>query len=438
MDLSDKRIGMVPCPDCGQEHALSFDNLLCLEDDELNHPVYKTKRPETAYYVCPHCGSMWDDDIKNNAVKCGRWVATAPFRGIAGFYLNELYSPFPGSRMAVLMEKWLTAKHDADLGDTGSIIAFTNSSIGIPYEYKGDAPAAENLQERALDYEPGTVPAGGLILTAGVDIQHDRIEVIIRAWGRGEESWLVYYDRLYGNTLLIEDAVWSELDKVLFASYPNELGFNLRLSAVSIDSSDGTTSDAVYKYVRSRQGRGIAHVMAIKGVGSLDKVIFSRPGQVMQTNASNTKAAKYGVAVFNVGVSKAKDLLIGEGGRITLSGTGPGRMHVYQSVSPEYFEQLLAEVKAPLRTSKGHAVKVWQKKTGKRNEVLDCEVYALHASRATKVDLMNNSRWDSLEATLRQSNLFDSPADVPTAEVAVKTKQAPKMRTSNFATGWKK
>lgn len=69
---------------------------------------------------------------KNRNVKRGWWQATAPFHGTAGFYLNELYSPFPGSRFSELMKKWLTAQHEANQGDIASMIAFVNSSMGIP------------------------------------------------------------------------------------------------------------------------------------------------------------------------------------------------------------------------------------------------------------------------------------------------------------------
>lgn len=437
MDLSDKRVGMIPCHECGAEHVLHFDNFRCLEDDSQWHPVFKNKVPDTSYYACPHCSCVWDDDQKNNNVKKGRWEATAPFSGVAGFYLNELYSPFPGSRFAALMKKWLTALAEAEKGEIGSLIAFTNSSMGLAYEYKGDTPEESDLRERELDYEPGTMPSGGLILTAGIDVQHDRLEIIIRAWGRGEESWLVLYDRLYGNPLLVEDNVWQELDKKLFALYPNELGVSLRITAATIDSSDGTTSEAVYKYVRSRAGR-IQYLMAGKGHTNPDKIIFSKPSAPIQTNNNNTKAAKYGVQVFNVGVGKAKDLLIGEKGRVSLTGDGPGRFHVYKDVSPEYYEQLLAEVKAPRRGQNGVVIKVWQKKSGKRNEVLDCEVYALHASRAAKIELMNTSHWDAYEAKLRQPTLFDSADAVAPVQQAPTESRPPQFRRTGFATGWKR
>ena len=121
--------------------------------------------------------------------------------------------------------------------------------------------------------------------------------------------------------------------------------------------------------------------------------------------------------MFIVGTSRAKDLLIGERGRVSLEGTGPARFHTYRDTSPEYYSQLLeSEVKAPIRTSNGHIVKAWQKKTGRRNEVLDCEVYALHASRAAKVHLRTPAQWSALEAKLSQAALFDDD-DLPDAPV---------------------
>lgn len=413
MELSDKRVGMVPCHHCGEEHALSFDNLKCPEDPNASHPIFGNKVPEKAYYVCPHCGGLWNDAEKRRNVRGGRWMATAPFNGIAGYFINELYSPFPGSTMPTLMENWLTALHHLAMGDESKLVAFTNSSKGDAYSFKGDQAKPEELAERAKDYLPRTVPEGGLLLTVGVDVQPDRLEVVIRAWGRGEETWLVLYERLYGQTGLITDDCWNQLDKLVFGKYRHARGIALGVSAVSIDSSDGNTSDAVYKWVRSRQGRGVPHVMAIKGARSPDAEIFRKPGPVMETNKKNTKAARYGVSVFMVGVGRAKDLLIGERGRVSLEGRGPGRFHVYKNVIADYFEQLLAEVKAPVRQTNGHVIRVWQKKVGKRNEALDCEVYALHASRAAKVHLMQERDWAILDARLSQGGLFDEPEPVP-------------------------
>lgn len=193
LELSDKRIGLVTCHECGQEHALSFDNLHCDEDPEYHHEVYGKKRPEKAFYSCPHCGAIWDDNQKNANLKHGRWQATAEFRGIAGYILNELYATFWGSRFQALMEKKLQAEHAAAQGNIGPMIAFVNSSKGESYEYQSDAPKTDELEKRAEPYAELTAPRGVLLVTVGVDVQGDRLALIITGWGRGEESWRLYW-----------------------------------------------------------------------------------------------------------------------------------------------------------------------------------------------------------------------------------------------------
>lgn len=427
MEMSDKRYFQVECHECGDRHALSFEHFRCDPDDNYSHPIYGNRDPETSYYCCPGCGVVWDDDQKNRNIRVSDelaeqgvdgvgWVATAEFKGTAGFYLNELYSPFPGSHFNKLMAKWLEAQYYADRGDYSKLITFTNSSMGLCYEFKSDAPDAEALAARASDYPEKSVPRGGVILTAGVDVQHDRLAVVIRAWGRGEESWLVFWGELHGNTVDKNDIVWEELDKLLFASFRSEAGSMLRIAAVSIDSSDGNTSDAVYHYARKRQRNG---VMAIKGasIDNVDREIFSKPKQSIDTVSNNTKASKYGLKPYIVGTHKAKLLI---DGRIRMEGAGPGRMHSYRAVRPDYYEHLTNEVLAP--HPKNPNKKVWQCKAGKRNEALDCEVYALHAARSQRVHLMNDVQWTALEGRLIQGDLLNSDgldeSPVPAAPAA--------------------
>ncbi|WP_328338963.1 phage terminase large subunit family protein [Pseudomonas guariconensis] len=402
MELSDKRDGLVPCHGCGQVHALSFEHLHCDEDPHYFHAVYGKRRPESAYYACPHCGEIWDDHQKNaNLVdpRC-RWVATAEFRGIAGYNINELYATFPGSRFEVLMEKKLQAEHAARQGNIGPMIAFTNSSMGESYEYKSDAPKTDELEKRAEPYSELTAPKGVLLVTVGVDVQGDRLALIMVGWGRGEESWRLYWGELPGNPIDPHDPVWTELDRIISTPIPTESGAMVGVSAVSIDSSDGNTSDAVYTYVRDRQR---FNIMAIKGasIDSRDREIFTKPAQSADTTQDNTKAAKYGLRVFIVGTHKAKTLI---DGRMKLKGSGPGRMHWYSEIRADYYEQVTNEVLAPHPRTPSKMV--WQKKAGRRNEALDCEVYALHAARSLKTHLLRDHEWDQLEQQLLQPTLF--------------------------------
>jgi len=429
---SDQRKFFVPCHDCHESHVLDWDNVTWQTDQDQHHEIYGDALPDTAAYACPHCGSLWTDFQKNKNVRKGEWIATTESRGIAGFYINEIYSPFPGSKLVRLVERYLQALKKQDSGDNEDMIVFVNSCKGLPYEIESNAPELDELEERAEDYEELTVPAGGLVLVAGVDVQHDRLAVQIWAYGRGEEQWLVYWGELPAkkNTLDITDPVWSELDKLLFRTFKHEKNYQLRIAAVSIDSSDGQTSDAVYSWVRPRQKRG---VMAVKG-SSNDygtREIFSKPKAIDTRGKSNTKASKYGLQIYIVGTHKAKDLLIGDKGRISLTGSGAGRMHWYKTVRADFYEQtFLAEVKAPHK--KVRKKLIWQLRSGVRNEGTDCCVMSLHASRSLRLNLMTDKQWDDLEAKFKQIDLFaEEPVveDKPVKENPVKTKRSSRAKS---------
>ena len=432
MELSDKRRWYVPCHHCGEAGLLRWENVKYEQDPAANHPVFGSWIPASARYACPGCGALWNDAEKNRNVRRAYemqregaqgvgWVPTAPFNGVAGFYFNELMSPFEKSKLARLIEKYLIAKHALETeGDVTKMIAFWNATLGLPWEYKANVPELERLAERAEDYPEWMIPWGGLVLTVGVDVQHNRLAVKVKAWGRGEESWLIWAGELYGNVL--QDAVWDELDRTaIFRVYKHVSGADLTISAVSVDSSDGQTSDAVYRYVRRTNRKfGAARAMAIKGSTSDKAEIFRAPAAPLDVNAQH-KAAKHGLRPYMAGVSRAKDLILGadeNAGRLNLqdpdgkTGRGAQRMHFYRGTRSDYFEQLASEVKAPAR-NQPRGKKVWQKKAGKRNEFLDCEVYALHAARALRIDTWPEIRWSALEEAILQANLFAPKQEAP-------------------------
>ena len=427
MKLSDQRYWRVPCHHCGEASPLEWSNVRWSSDPARSHEVYGQALPETARYVCPGCGGEWNDAQKNANVRRADtlqrqgvagvgWVPSTEFRGIAGFYFNELMSPFAESALERLAEKYLIAKHELDSdGDITKMIAFWNTTLGLPWEYKGSTADAKDLSARVEDYPEWFVPWGGLVLTIGIDVQHGRLAVKIKAWGPGEESWLVWAGELYGNVL--EQEVWDELDRTaVFRQYRHVSGAALGASAISVDCSDGQTADAVYAWARRANRKfGAPRVMPVKGASanSATAEIFRAPGRPLDFTATH-KAAKYGLRPYIVGTSRAKDLFLGaeeQAGRINLrdsdgqTGRGPGRMHWYRGVRADYFDQLTAEVKAPAR-GVANGKKVWLKKAGRANEFLDCEVYALHAARALRLDTYTEARWSQLQRSLLQEHLF--------------------------------
>lgn len=419
LEQTDQRVLPIVCHECGEAHVLDFQYITWLDadDDTPPHETYGRALPDTAMYRCPHCACVWDDyqrkeNIRNTVFTavdrgdplCG-WVATAPFYGKAGFIeLSELYACLPGTTLAGLVREQLAAEKLAETGDLKQIIKFVNQKQGRSYEYKSDLPDADKLKERGEDYRELHVPAGGLVLMLTVDVQHDRLAVILRAWGRGEESWLVLWTELAAQTGTSskDDPVWLELDRLVFGTYSHAKGYRLRISAVSIDSSDGQTNDAVYHYVRTRKKK-LAKLLAIKGSQTIDAEILTPPRKI-DLNTKATKASKYGLQVYIVGTNKAKDLLAE---RIKLLGYGPGRMHTYKGVRADYHVQMCGEVKAPSRKHSGK--KVWQQKAGAAIEAWDCETYQIHLARYLRLHLKGLADWDAIEAGLMQADLLAEP-----------------------------
>jgi phage terminase large subunit GpA-like protein len=406
-DGGDRRVRMVPCHHCGDEHVLEWDNVKWDEDASADHEHFGRALPETAYYACPHCGGIWNDYEKRRNVKRGRWVARAAFHGVRSFHIPELLSPFHGSRLEVLVARYLKAKAIEEAGDETEIIAFVNNCLGLPYEVSSDLPALADLQARGLDYPENTIPAGGLVLTAGVDVQHDRLAIIVRAWGREEESYLVAWLEIYGTVIDTSSPVWAELDAVLLRDWPHALGGSLRVEAGGIDCGDGVTADAVYTWVRAKTVPGM---VAVKG-SSNDRgrrEIYTSPSQSVDAGRKRSKAAKYGLRVYVVGTHKAKDLIYS---RLKLEGVGAGRMYWPASVRADYLEQLTSEIKVPVRGVRG--AREYRVRSGVRNEASDGEVYALHSARRRRLHIKGAEFWAKREADLAQADLWGAAALEP-------------------------
>ncbi len=435
---SDQRKFLIPCSHCAAEHVPAWDRIIIPDDAEnQRREIYATARWEDAFYTCPACGAAWTEEERHAAIRRGHFEATAPATAAVGFLVNELLSTFEGSRIPVLARKYLEAKHKQDEGDHSEMIAFWNSTLGLAWEYRGELPEEDELRDRAEPYAEWTVPAGGLVPVITVDVQHDRLAVTCWVIGRREEMWLSFWGELSGQTIIPMAGAWLELDQLLEKTVRHASGAPLALAAVAIDSSDGQTSSAVYEYVRKRNRAG-RPVYAIKGASDSEgKVeIWRAPApKSIDPNWSGRKAAKHGVHVQIVGTAKAKDAILGwaqEGGRVRLAGDGPHRMHWYETVRPDFYDQLLSEIKIPLRQNPKR--RQWKKRTDRRNEALDCTVYALWLLHAMALHTRRPDWWDHLEEKVRQHRLFESPpvvdsdADPEDAEPADQAQtQAPAM-----------
>lgn len=427
MAKTDKRYFHVPCHECGETHVPSWDQVTIPENTEAEwREVYGHHQHEKAYYSCPHCGSIWTDDqrianLRRAERAGGGWVPTARSE-IPGWYLNELLSTFDGSRVPVLARKYLEAKAKMDAGDNEDMIAFWNSTLGIPWEYRGELPEEDTLRERAEAYAEWTCPAGGLVAVMAVDVQHDRLAVSVWVFGRGEEMWLAHWGEYYGSTIVPGQGAWVELQQLITRKVRHACGAALPMTVVGIDTGDGQTSDASYSFVRAFDGHQVdghsVRVLALKGApDNVGRVEIWTPPKAIDPNHRATKAARFGVTVHTVGTAKAKDLILGwseSAGRVRLTGNGPGRMHWYQGVRDDFYVQLLSEIKIPGRVNKNR--REWKKRTDRHNEALDNAVSAVYLYRHLRLHLRKPWQWDAAEIALRQAPLLpddDSAAAAP-------------------------
>lgn len=427
MKTTDQRRFQAGCHACGEEHEPEWAHVTIPEyDDQPEREIYGKFRWEAAFYTCPHCGVVWTDDERIEAIKIASrlapwhgWVPTAK-SATPGFFLNELLSTFDGSRVPILAEKYLVAKYEMDRGEPEKMVAFWNSTRGLAWEYKGELPEEDELRERAEDYLEWTCPAGGLVAVMTVDVQHDRLAVTVWVIGRGEEMWLAYWGEHHGQTIVPHQGAWVELEQLMARTVKHATGHQMPMAAIGIDCSDGQTSDATYSCVRKHHSER-RPVLALKGAAdAVGKVeIWTSPKHV-DPNKRSTKATRAGVKVNIVGTAKAKDLILGwaqEGGRVRLLGIGPGRMHWYKGVRDDFFEQLLGEMKIPSRYNP--RVREWTERTDRRNEGLDCTVYALYLSRHLRLHLKKPNEWAIIENRLRQLQIVvdEINEDAPEGDV---------------------
>jgi phage terminase large subunit GpA-like protein len=354
---SDMRRFFVPCPFC------SFLQVLWWRDPvtkgyRLFYSVNSDGQVDAASvaFVCanPACAKKIPERYKQQMLNAGKWIAEFPDRPTVGFHLNALYSPWRENWFA-LAQEWHEANHEQN---PEKLKAFINLRLGETWEEQGDAVEALALGARREAYE-AEVPDGVGILTAAVDVQNDRLEIVVKGWGEKEESWLIAFQQLFGDPG--QDQVWTELDEFLLTTWATKLGHKLKISVAMIDSG-GSHTDSAYRFSKARQHR---RVFVLKGSSESGKEILGK----FSTNN------QYRVKLWIIGVDTAKDRIFA---RMKIPAPGPGYMHLPDWTEDEYVAQLTSE-KAIRRYRRGKGTIREYVKTRARNEALDLEVYALAA-----------------------------------------------------------
>jgi len=391
MSLSDQRRFYIPCPVCGKEHILQWSMIVWDEQPGRNHPVYKDRVPESARIKCPHCRQTYTNAEKNKVISHGRWIATGEFTGSAGFYLSELYSPFPKSSLPDIAAKFLEAKRRMESGDPLLMITWINTSAGETWEEKGDGVEDVDLLSRVESFGSQKVDPGVLCITAAVDVQDDRLELEVVGWGDHDESWSIDWLAITGDPEQAD--VWNKLDKQLDRRFDRQ-GVEMRIACTCVDS--GAHTDAVYNYVLPRQFR---RVFAVKGKSTEGDPV------VTMSKRKNLR----GLKLLLIGTDTAKTVIMG---RLKIKDPGPGYCHFPADRDKEYFAQLTAE-ELVTRYIRGKIQRIW-KKTRPRNEALDLRVYNLAALKILNPNYKKlKKNLEAAKARIKIEAESGPPADKP-------------------------
>ena len=417
----------VPCPNCGEMHPLTWGGRDAKHGMKWQKGATDEETAATIEQLCPHCGVQYSQADFISVEAQGEWRTDTGIRllvdaeGYPVFLspsgeriatprhvaFDDLWSAYsPNVSWVAILREYLAAVAKARKGDSSDLQTFTNTTLGQTWMEEGEKTESSTLSGRAEDYALRTVPHGGLILVAFVDVQDNRFEIVTQARGRGDETWIVDYTVLEANPAVESD--WDKLDEYLLSTFRHDSGQLLKIEAAGIDTG-GHFTHQVYNFCRTRERR---RIFATKGESRDGKPVKSTSS--MQDVNWRGKILKRGVKLHYIGTDTAKDLIFG---RLKVTQYGPGYMHFSKGLPAEFYDQLTAEQRVLVKTSTGEKYRWVKVRT--RNEALDCVVGCEFAAQALDLHRYTDRMWAKLETAVQPAtaDLFDSPPLAPPAKV---------------------
>lgn len=393
-EQGDQRHYYVPCPYCSEYQRLEWQNLKWAKD-------YSWAGMACCNEHCSGQGAFIAEHHKAEMLAKGEWRAHAEGDGeTVSFTLSALYMPLGWKSWVDLARQYDKAAAALAKGDLEPMQVFYNTRLAEVWDSAQEMTKAEELQKRAEDYRLGTVPAPAMLLTAAVDTQDDRFEMLVIGWGEGLERWIVDHKVIQGRPE--DDRTWALLDEELKRRYLHASGIELSIRAAAIDSGGHHTQE-VYQFCRLRRWRNI---FAVKGASKPGRpVIAQRPSKVDVTWKGTTE--KEGAELWLIGTDTAKDWIYNRYGLKE----GPGALHFSSDLPDDFYSQCVAERKIT-RYVRGYRREEWAKAKADRNEGLDLLVYNLAMAHYLGIPRYSVVDWERLRTAFNQRSLFSDPTDI--------------------------
>lgn len=378
----DQRKYLVPCPHCKKDQELEW-----LEPSETNSYGLKDDTKGgvllDVVYICKFCREAMFNYHKGAMIPKGNWhpTVTSVSRDYRSYHLSSLYSP-----VGMLSWKGLWEKYLAALKAPEGLRSFTTLYVGIPYQETGYRPRIEKVLEFQGGYKRGTVPYGVLFITIGVDVQRGsegdpnnppRIEMEILGHGAGFRTWSIDYWRFEGPVADPFSGAWelfAEKAEEMGLTWEREDGQQFGAQMIFVDSGDGTTQATVEAFCERWPG-----TFPIKGFQTIQRRAEDKKDvdAELPSNYLRYRAQKIGSGeslYYSVATNYYKTMIynrLNSIQRIPQDPQKPGFMDFPVDYPESYFRMLTAEEKR----KDGSFIS-----GGRRNESLDCKVYAMCAA----------------------------------------------------------
>lgn len=375
--LGTQREALAECIHCGHAQALDFFKLIRSEDGQR------------ALYPCESCGGLHEEGDKSRMFARGLWSDGVPGDGeTESFHISAMFLPYGWLPWIALMKQYDKAKAKLEEGSEEAMITFYNTRLALCWERTKETTRYDELMNRAGGYALGTVPAGGVVLTAAIDTQAHRLEFQVMAWGEGMEGWVVDYQVIHGSPAEVE--TWQRADELLKGRYRHASGHMLPITAAFVDSGGSNTQD-VYNFTAPLKRRKI---FPVKGHSRPNRPILSGKPTAVDINWRG-KTEKRAAELWLVGPDTAKDYLQARWKRTA----GPGAIHFPDGLPESFYKGITAEYRT-YGYKRGRKVSWWAQKKGEANEPLDLTVYNLGAAHYLQLHKNSESRWQVLRDRL--------------------------------------
>ncbi len=396
-DEGDQRKWFCTCRECGCLRWLKYEQIREVETPQGTRHRYFCEACDYAHTPAEWrkmaAGGLWfptaglsedqQRDIRAN------WRKAKPKkRNVASFWRNGCASLLPPAKgYRDKLHEFYEQEKDSNITPEARKIWVQEhrAELWSPILEGEPPPPWRPLFDRRETYNDGkgglVVPSRCLIITGGIDVQINRLELVWMGTGRGNETWSLDYVILHGDPQ--ENEVWDALDKELDRQFTREDGATMAATMAFIDTAKWP--DRVWKFL-TRKPR--SNIRACRGSPKRPHPIVASLFQPLASSKMRIATMEKTVVVRGhwIGGDSATEWIYS---RLIKEPEGAelpdGWHHFGMHCDENYFGQLTSE-------------KVFIEDDGERryehvgpcrNEVHDCHKYALGAFR-----FRSERRWD--------------------------------------------